>query len=208
MTERHGAGLALDEPMTRNGSRTAQHRLVRDRPDETADRYALHRGFKVGAAFFGWLVAVALTVMLAGILATATAATGWTLNVSQSWIEERAGSIGIATGVTVQIVLMVAYYAGGYVAGRLARFDGARQGFGVWVLGLLMTLLAGGVSAVLASEYDVVGRIDLPSVSVPVDTLTTGGQIAAAAVIAGTALAAVVGSKAGQRYHTRIDSTD
>ena len=35
-----------------------------------------------------------------------------------------------ATGTVVTVaVLLVAYYAGGYVAGRLARFDGARNGF-------------------------------------------------------------------------------
>ena len=37
-------------------------------------------------------------------------------------------------------VLIVGYYTGGYVAGRLARFDGARNGFLSWVVGLLATV--------------------------------------------------------------------
>ena len=45
-----------------------------------------------------------------------------------------------ATGsVATVAVLLVCYYTGGYVAGRLARFDGARNGFLSWVVGILAT---------------------------------------------------------------------
>jgi hypothetical protein len=47
---------------------------------------------------------------------------------------------------------MIAFYTGGYVAGRLARFDGGRQGFGVWMIALVVALLAGGGGWVLVSS--------------------------------------------------------
>jgi hypothetical protein len=48
---------------------------------------------------------------------------------------EQADTIGIAGGIAMLVVLGIAYFAGGYVAGRMARFDGARQGVAVWIIG-------------------------------------------------------------------------
>jgi hypothetical protein len=70
--------------------------------------------------------------------------------VSTTEATQNAETIGIVGGILLLLVLAVAYYAGGYVAGRLARFDGARQGAGVWVLGLLITIALAVVGAVLA----------------------------------------------------------
>ena len=42
-------------------------------------------------------------------------------------------TIGVGGAIAVLVVLMIAYYCGGYVAGRMARFDGLRQGVGVWM---------------------------------------------------------------------------
>ncbi|GLY41853.1 hypothetical protein Amsp01_078760 [Amycolatopsis sp. NBRC 101858] len=39
-------------------------------------------------------------------------------------------------------VLLVAYYCGGYVAGRMARFNGVKQGIAVWVWTIVMTVVA------------------------------------------------------------------
>jgi hypothetical protein len=51
----------------------------------------------------------------------------------------------------------------------------------------------------------VLEQLNLPSLPVGEATLTTGGAIALAAVVLGTLLAAVVGGKAGERYHRKID---
>ena len=43
------------------------------------------------------------------------------------------GAYSWAPGVVVAaVVLFVAYVCGGYVAGRMARFDGIKQGLAVW----------------------------------------------------------------------------
>ena len=71
-------------------------------------------------------------------------------------------------------MLAVAYYCGGYVAGRMSRFDGARQGIGVWAIGLLITLAVAVLAVVAGSEYNVVERANLPRLPVGDETLTTG----------------------------------
>jgi hypothetical protein len=100
---------------------------------------------------------------------------------------------------------MIAYYCGGYVAGRMSRFDGARQGFGAWLFGIAVTLLLALAAVILGSEYNVLEQMNLPALPVGESTLTTGGAIALAAVVLGTLLAAIVGGKAGERYHRKVD---
>ena len=90
-------------------------------------------GLSWGSAFFGWLVAVGVATLLIALLSAAGAAVGLTDT-------DDAGTIGIVGGILLLAVLAVAYYAGGYVAGRMARFNGPRQGLAVWLLGLIFTV--------------------------------------------------------------------
>ncbi|MFI5698240.1 hypothetical protein ACIA58_40665 [Kribbella sp. NPDC051586] len=161
-----------------------------------------YRGFKGGAAFFGWIVAIGLIALLTGIVGAVAAAVDYALTID--W-NNSAGTIGIASGAVLLVILAIAYYNGGYVAGRLARFDGARQGFGVWMIGIIVTAVVAGVAAVAGSQYDVLDRVDLPSVPISDHTLTTGGVVVVIAAVVITLLAALIGAMAGQRYHKRID---
>jgi hypothetical protein len=162
-------------------------------------------GINWGAAFFGWLVAVGLGAILTAILAAAGTAVGLTQNATTTDATTNAKEIGLGGGIALLVVLMIAYYAGGYVAGRMSRFDGARQGFGAWLFGVVVTLVLAAAAAILGSEYNVLDQLNLPSLPVGDQTLTTAGAIALAAVVLGSLLAAIVGGKAGERYHRKID---
>jgi hypothetical protein len=160
-------------------------------------------GINWGAAFFGWLVAVGLGALLVGFLAAAGAAVGLT-EIS----DEAAGNateIGLGGAIALLLALALAYFAGGYVAGRMSRFDGARQGFGTWLLGLVITVVLAIVGAVLGSEYNVLERLELPAVPVGDSELATGGALALVIVVLGTLVAAIAGGKAGERYHRKVD---
>jgi len=184
--------------------RTPTHRSnVKASP--AAEVNPVYRGYKSGSAFFGWLIAVGLTVLLTGIAGAIAAAVDYAITID--WNGSDAGTIGIVSGAVLVVMMAIAYYNGGYVAGRLARFDGARQGFGVWAIGVIVTLVVAGIAALAGSQYDVLDRVNLPSVPIADDTLTTGGLIVAGAVLLVTLLAAVIGGKAGQRYHRRIDNS-
>ncbi len=159
-------------------------------------------GLSWGSAFFGWLVAVGVAVLLIAVLSAAGAAVGLT---SSDEASGSADAIGIAGGILLLAVLALAYYAGGYVAGRMARFNGPRQGFAVWLLGLVVTIVLALAGVLLGAEYNVLESLNLPRIPVDEGSLTTGGLIVLAAVVVGTLLAAVAGGKAGSHYHRKVD---
>ena len=159
-------------------------------------------GMNVGAAFFGWLVAIGMAVILTAILAAAGTAIGLTNGTPSAG---SADTIGIVGGALLVAILALSYFCGGYVAGRMSRFDGGRQGFGTWLIGLLVTLLVAGAGAVFGSKYNVFEQLNLPRIPVEEGTLATGGAIALAAVVICTLVAAVIGGTVGRRYHARVD---
>jgi hypothetical protein len=190
----------------RNGStdtraRAAGDAVVLDREARLRQRDEFG-GINWGAAFFGWIVAIGLGVLLTAIVSAAGAAIGLT---DQSTAKANADTIGIVGGALLIAIAVIAYYAGGYVAGRMSRFDGARQGFGVWLFGLVVTLLVAAAGAILGDQYNVFEQLNLPRIPVSTSDLTTGGAIALAAIVLGSLLAAVVGGKVGQRYHRKVD---
>jgi hypothetical protein len=163
-------------------------------------------GFNWGAAFFGFLVAVGVAVLLTGILAAAGAAIGLTEpSTADQASSTSAKTLSLAGAIALLVVLAIAYYCGGYVAGRMSRFDGARQGIGAWVVGLLITIAAAVLALVAGSEYNVVERANLPRLPIGEQTLTTGGVIATVAILLVTLLFAALGGIAGARYHRKVD---
>jgi hypothetical protein len=161
-------------------------------------------GVNWGAAFFGWLVAIGMAAILTGILSAAGAAIGLT-EISGSEARSSAEEISLVGAIVLLLILALAYYCGGYVSGRMSRFDGGRQGLGVWVLGLLVTILLAVLGAIADSEYNVLAKLELPRIPVDEGSLTTGGVIALIAVLVITVLAAIGGGKAGERYHKKVD---
>jgi hypothetical protein len=162
-------------------------------------------GLNVGAAFFGWIVAIGVAILLAGIVGAVLTAVGSSVEVTQSDAEREAGTIGWSTAIVLLVILALAYYAGGYVAGRMSRFDGARQGAGVWLLGLVVTVAAVVLGAVFGQKYDVLDRVDLPRIPFSTEELTWGAVVAGLAVVAVTLVSAVLGGIVGHRYHNRVD---
>jgi hypothetical protein len=189
--------------------RTATH------PRGTVTRETMHHvrarqreeygGINWGAGFFGWLVAVGVAVLLTGILAAAGAAIGLTETTSDAADSTSAETLSAAGAIALIVVLAIAYYCGGYVAGRMSRFDGAKQGIGAWAIGLLITLAVAVLAVVAGSEYNVVERANLPRLPIGEETLTTGGAIASVLILAGTLLFAALGGIAGARYHRKVD---
>ncbi|HEY0507902.1 MAG TPA: hypothetical protein VGD12_07525 [Blastococcus sp.] len=188
--------------MTSDGARSTKG-AARDAVDAQRSRYG---GIKWGAAFFGWLSANGLAVLLVAILSAAGVAIGLTQGVpGADEAAEQADTIGIVGGIVLLVILFLAYLAGGYVAGRMARFDGARQGIAVWVIGLVVVIVLAVAGLVFGSEFNVLQQLNLPRIPIDEGTATTGGIIALVAVLLVTLLGAVVGGKLGERYHRKVD---
>ena len=144
-------------------------------------------------------------MLLVAIISAAGAAVGLTSGGSAGQARSNAGTVGIIGGILLLIVLMAAYYCGGYVAGRMSRFDGPRQGLAVWLIGLVVTVILAVAGAVLGAQYNILQQLNLPRIPVSEGSLTTGGVIALIAIIVGTILAAIAGGKAGTHFHRKVD---
>jgi hypothetical protein len=194
------AGQTLDAPPRGNGRTDARERLQESQQRQREE----FGGINWGSGFFGWLVAVGIAALLTALLSAAGAAVGLT-DVSSQDASSSGSTIGIVGGVLLLVILLVAYYAGGYVAGRMSRFDGGRQGFGVWAIGLVVTLLAVGLGAIFGTQYNLLDRVDLPRIPLSSEQMGWGAAVAAAAVVLGTLLAATLGGVIGRHYHDRVD---
>jgi amino acid transporter len=171
-----------------------------------------HGGVKIGSAFFGFLTAVGVGVLLTALVTAAGTAVGLatksTTDEITSSANKSASTIGIAGGIVVLVILFVAYYCGGYVASRMARFDGVKQGIAVWAWALLVAVLLAILGAVAGEKYNVLSQLNsFPRIPVSEGDLTTGGIIAAVAVVLVSLIGAVVGGLAGMRFHRRVDRT-
>jgi hypothetical protein len=188
------------EPRTNRSASIARQdlRAVRARQREQFG------GVNWGAACFGWLVALALGAILAGVLAATGVVVGLTAQSAGEAFGD-AKSTGLGAAVAVLVALATAYGCGGYVAGRMSRFDGARQGAATWTIGVLVIVALALAGAILGAEYDVLGRLDLEALPIGDFEPAIGGALALLAVLAVTLLTAIAGGKSGARYHHKID---
>ncbi len=197
-----GGGVATRDRRDDGGANDGlDHREVRARQRNE------YGGINWGAAFFGWLVAVGMTAILVSIISAAGAAVGLTKGVTGPQASSNADTIGLVGAILLLVVLVIAYYCGGYVSGRMSRFDGGRQGAGAWLIGLILTLLLALAGVIFGSQYNVLSKFNAPRIPVDEGTLTTGGIITLIAILVISLLAAMTGGKAGERYHKKIDRT-
>ncbi|HEV2059019.1 MAG TPA: hypothetical protein VGR11_06655 [Solirubrobacteraceae bacterium] len=192
-----------DRDLVSERERTEHHRHVTAATAHERE-HAEFGGISWLSALFGWLAAAGLTAILAGIAAAAGAALA--LNeVGDQVSGAEAEAIGLTGGIALLVVLAIAYFVGGYAAGRMARFDGARQGVGVWLWGIIAAIVIAALALIGGSQYNVLDALNLPRIPIDSGTLTTGGAIALAASLLVTLGAAVVGGKAGEKFHRKVD---
>jgi len=168
------------------------------------ERQAYGGSIQWEASFFGWLAAIGLAAILVAMAVGGGAAVG--LTELDDPAGEQAENLSFGGGVLLVAILALAYGAGGYVAGRMARFDGWRQGLGVWLLALVMTGALAITAWIAGGDVNPLESLELPRI--PVDEkggLTSGGVIALAATAVVTLAAAVGGGVIGERFHRAVD---
>jgi hypothetical protein len=185
-------------------------------PDDTLRNRVVEKeteefgGIKFGSAFFGWLTATGMAVLLTALLAAAGAVVGLTTGTDPQEATDAAAqnpdTASIVSAVVLLVVLFVAYYCGGYVAGRMARFNGAKQGFAVWLWALIFAIVLAILGVVLGNEFNVLSSLNtFPRIPINEGTLTVVGIITAIVLALVPLVAAILGGKAGMHYHRKVD---
>lgn len=165
-------------------------------------------GIKLGSAFFGWLTATGMAVLLVALVAAAGIAVGLANNANVSDAANLASSqpVGIAGIIALLVILFLSYYCGGYVAGRMARFNGIRQGLMVWFWAIIVAVLVALLGLFAGPRFNILATVNsFPRIPVNEGQLSTIGIIAALVVAAVTLIAAALGGLAGMHYHRRVD---
>jgi hypothetical protein len=165
-------------------------------------------GIKVGAAFFGWLTATGMAVLLTALASAAGTAVGLATDTTASEATEQAANetVGIIGVVILLLILFLAYYSGGYVAGRMARFNGIKQGVMVWIWAVIAAIVVAVVAGVAGQRFNILATLNsFPRIPVNEGQLSAMGLIAALVVAAVSLVAAALGGLGGMRFHRRVD---
>ncbi|MCO4254005.1 hypothetical protein [Pseudarthrobacter cellobiosi] len=166
-------------------------------------------GIKVGSAFFGWLAATGMAVLLTAFVAAAGTAVGLANNTDVNEAVNQVttnGAVGLVGIIVLLVVLFVSYYSGGYVAGRMARFNGARQGFMVWIWALIAAVVIALLGIIAGQQFNVLANLNsFPRIPINEGELTLTSIIAAVVVALVALVGAVLGGLAGMHFHRKVD---
>ena len=155
-------------------------------------------GVDVPATLAGTLAALGTAVVVAGLLAGA-GTVGYQRGLRG--VDELSIS-GLVAGLAT---LLVAFLVGGWVAGRIARYDGGRNGVLSVVWFVLLAAITSGLGAWAGNEYDVFPAVRLPqwfSSNARSAEALVSGLVALVVMV----LAAWLGGRFGERYHRRADA--
>lgn len=158
------------------------------------------------ASFIGCILAIVCSGILLALAGLLLQPLGFTLNLAGREID----AIIITGLVVVGFVLFAAYFLGGYVTGRLVRFDGGRNGAMTVLWGLLLSVIFVLFGSFLPGPFrllqDFVETSVLPAIGGLMEVGLMGLGIVVGALLL-ELLGGFLGGRLGNSYHTRIDNT-
>jgi hypothetical protein len=153
----------------------------------------------------GWLAAAGASILLTDFVVASGTAVALGSDGSQSGGAGPAGEpMGFIGAVSLFAVHLLAYTAGGYVAGRISRFSGALQGFLVWVVSLLVAAAVAGLALTAGDQYNVLAQLNVfPRVPLGEGELSEATAITVVLVVIVSLVGAVVGGVLGNEFYRR-----
>jgi hypothetical protein len=179
-----------------------------EREDRLRDMYG---GVDWLASFLGFifaLIAGSFFSLVAGLVVAP-------LGVSMNLADAEIGPAAITGLVLVAILVFLTYFFGGYVAGRLARFDGGRNGamlllwtgVTILVLALINAVLSGFLPEGISEDIDNLIQNNLLSTVGGLSGLGIAGVLIFVGALLVALLGGFLGGRLGSRYHAEIDRT-
>lgn len=174
---------------------------------ETArDRRALVQEAGHGTTSFVSVLAGTLVAFGAVALVAAVAgAIGSQLGLTTEGIStDEYRDAGIAGAAVAAVVLLIAFFFGGYVAGRMSRRAGFRHGLLVFVLAAIAIAAVTGLAAWLGDPDEVTSTLSDNGVPTDGGTWSDIGIGAGIAALVAMLLGSILGGIRGDRWHGRI----
>lgn len=167
-------------------------------------------GVKIGSAFFGWLTATGTAVLLTALVAALGAVVGLgavgDATTAANEATQNAETVGLWGAISLIIIMLISYYCGGYVAGRMARFDGAKQGVAVWLWAIVIAIVVAILAGIAGSQFNILGNLNgFPRIPINEGDLATGSIVTAVLVALAALVGAILGGVAGMRFHRKVD---
>ncbi|HEX6710359.1 MAG TPA: hypothetical protein VF068_08490 [Rubrobacter sp.] len=176
-----------------------------EREDRLRDMYG---GVDWLASFLGFVFAVVVGAVFSAIAGIVLVPFGFPPDLGTG----RIGASVITGLVLLGVLIFLTYFFGGYVAGRLARFDGGRNGAMVLAWNFIVVLILALVAVVFsgflpAGAAEGVGNLVDGAASTVGGLASAGvvGVIAAVAAVLIALLGGFLGGRMGSRYHAEID---
>lgn len=113
------------------------------------------RGFSLLDSFLGWNIAAFWMLVLTGIVLYALGTSAYnTTNGGANTGALNLGNFALAGIAGLILAQFVAYFIGGFGAGRMARGSGVANGLGVAIWGVVVAVLLGALVYALGTQYD------------------------------------------------------
>lgn len=158
------------------------------------------------ASILGMFTALGVLAFLGSLIAAGAGGIDYQLNVIDTeGVLGEASTIGLAVAAAV---VFVSFVAGGFAAGRMARYSGGANGLGAGLWMILLVAVFAALGAWVGAEYNAFAQAELPNwfAQVDADDLTAMAIVASAVLVAVTLLGGYLGGRMGETYHTRVDA--
>lgn len=164
-------------------------------------------GGDVIAALVGMFVGLGVLVFLGALLAAGGASIDYQLNAID--IDGNLQEIEVVGAIVAIAVVFASFLAGGYAAGRTARYEGGVNGLSASLLFVLLVAAFGALGTWVGVEYNAFAAADLPNWFAQFDAqdVTLKAVAAAAAAIVASLLGGYIGGVLGEQYHRDADAT-
>ncbi len=163
-------------------------------------------GVDTPAALMGMFAGLGVLVFLGALFGAGAGSIPYQLNE----FDIEGNAVELATGgvLIAALVVFVSFVAGGWAAGRMARYDGGINGLAAAVWALLLIAVFAGLGLLVGAEYNAFQRAGLPDwfSQLRGETATALGVMGAILATVAMFLGAYLGGRWGERYHQEADA--
>ena len=179
-----------DEDRYVDATAAAQEKERRDvGVDAARERFG---GRDLPASLAGMLVALAALLLLAGLASAAIGTIAF-----QTGVEGNEDELSLGALIVAGAAIFLAFLLGGWAAGRMARYNGALNGFMVAVWFIVLGVVLAIVGAIADNTYNLFDDLRVAEATLPnwfsVEDATVGAIIGSLAFVALMVVGAVLG---------------